>query len=512
MSDNTENLGLYLTDMETDGEDLFDFDRDLNQNWKKIDSYSKTTIGIYDKDKTYSNTNAVYDFDENNQLALYRSKQNGNKGHATSNTDWWEKVKLYVNINDKITNCILDIPQVVNMQLNSEVLTVKSGTKLYDASGNVATLNNDRTVNLTYTAKASCYVLISKSTQGITTANINDSRLTFNDNKVIFENIEYYLPLGIVTRNIEGEKSTIDRIFNGIGYIKNKNYLLPNVKMLIAHGYNVDGTYNNNEYVTDKVIISSNSIIENSIMFFRKKINVEIFNISQLSYLGELDYVPEIESKFQWYYNKQTRLWYSHEAGESSWSQLDYLNLTYNKANNTSSISTFRAVDFKEFEELRKNVANEIGDPIFTLSNQLKENEIWYEGAIVSRTTYSLLFNKIGTTYGSGDGSTTFQLPDFRDKAIWGSNNFGYINAGLPNITGTITADSFSITGGQINAIGSGALSTNFGTIKAGTFSTNNSSGMISYSIDASMSNSLYGANETVQPPAIKVRVKTRYK
>lgn len=37
MSDNTENLNLYLTDMETDGDDLFDFDRDLNQNWEKLD-------------------------------------------------------------------------------------------------------------------------------------------------------------------------------------------------------------------------------------------------------------------------------------------------------------------------------------------------------------------------------------------------------------------------------------------------------------------------------------------
>jgi len=35
-------------------------------------------------------------------------------------------------------------------------------------------------------------------------------------------------------------------------------------------------------------------------------------------------------------------------------------------------------------------------------------------GAQVSRTTYSALFAAIGTTYGSGDGSTTFHLPDFR--------------------------------------------------------------------------------------------------
>lgn len=35
-------------------------------------------------------------------------------------------------------------------------------------------------------------------------------------------------------------------------------------------------------------------------------------------------------------------------------------------------------------------------------------------GATVSRTTYAALFAVIGTTYGAGDGSTTFQLPDYR--------------------------------------------------------------------------------------------------
>lgn len=35
-------------------------------------------------------------------------------------------------------------------------------------------------------------------------------------------------------------------------------------------------------------------------------------------------------------------------------------------------------------------------------------------GAAISRTTYSALFGKIGTTFGSGDGSTTFNIPDLR--------------------------------------------------------------------------------------------------
>lgn len=38
------------------------------------------------------------------------------------------------------------------------------------------------------------------------------------------------------------------------------------------------------------------------------------------------------------------------------------------------------------------------------------------DGAAISRTTYSDLFGVVGTTYGSGDGSTTFNLPDLRQR------------------------------------------------------------------------------------------------
>lgn len=42
------------------------------------------------------------------------------------------------------------------------------------------------------------------------------------------------------------------------------------------------------------------------------------------------------------------------------------------------------------------------------------------DGSAVSRTTYALLFALIGTTYGAGDGSTTFNLPDLRGEFVRG--------------------------------------------------------------------------------------------
>lgn len=47
------------------------------------------------------------------------------------------------------------------------------------------------------------------------------------------------------------------------------------------------------------------------------------------------------------------------------------------------------------------------------------------DGSAVSRTTYALLFAAISTTYGVGDGSTTFNVPDLRGRAVAGKDDMG---------------------------------------------------------------------------------------
>ena len=44
------------------------------------------------------------------------------------------------------------------------------------------------------------------------------------------------------------------------------------------------------------------------------------------------------------------------------------------------------------------------------------------DGSAVSRTAYAALFAVIGTTYGAGNGSTTFTLPDLRGRVAAGAN------------------------------------------------------------------------------------------
>ena len=88
------------------------------------------------------------------------------------------------------------------------------------------------------------------------------------------------------------------------------------------------------------------------------------------------------------------------------------------------------------------------------------------EGAAISRSTYSALFGVIGTTYGAGDGSTTFNVPDFRDRAPYGASTFtlgsktaGEVNASGQNSTGTGTSGS-SGASTVANNTGSGTTGT----------------------------------------------------
>lgn len=53
----------------------------------------------------------------------------------------------------------------------------------------------------------------------------------------------------------------------------------------------------------------------------------------------------------------------------------------------------------------------------------IPDNWLLCDGSAVSRTTYADLFKVLGTTYGTGNGSTTFNLPDLKGKTIVGLNS-----------------------------------------------------------------------------------------
>ena len=84
-----------------------------------------------------------------------------------------------------------------------------------------------------------------------------------------------------------------------------------------------------------------------------------------------------------------------------------------------------------------------IGDIKQSVKNANHDNWFLCNGQAINRVTYSELFALIGTKFGAGNGTTTFNLPDYRGKFLrgLGGNSARDIYTtqaeGLPNITGS---------------------------------------------------------------------------
>lgn len=105
---------------------------------------------------------------------------------------------------------------------------------------------------------------------------------------------------------------------------------------------------------------------------------------------------------------------------------------------------------------------------------------LFAEGQAVSRTVYSLLFSRYGTRHGTGDGSTTFNLPNYKGKFLVGFDETdtaydtvgetggaasGSVAAHTHTYSGTVAGQgSFAVQGGASGNVQSGTNLTFSGT------------------------------------------------
>ena len=98
-------------------------------------------------------------------------------------------------------------------------------------------------------------------------------------------------------------------------------------------------------------------------------------------------------------------------------------------------------------------VANPTGAVIAFAGSSAPTNWLLCYGQAVSRTTYAALFAVVSTTYGAGDGTTTFNLPDLRGRTVAGVDNMGGSDAGridIANSSGTVVGSQYvTLTGAQ---------------------------------------------------------------
>lgn len=162
-------------------------------------------------------------------------------------------------------------------------------------------------------------------------------------------------------------------------------------------------------------------------------------------------------------------------------------------------------------------VQAQIGSIALFSGSSIPTGYLLCDGSALSRTVYAELFDAIGTAWGEGDGSTTFNLPDLTDKTVWGGDSEavgGYKEAGLPGITGELFQDGVDAdTNNGLIWWGNGAF-------YVGGQQDNNSAAYTPsltsrrpkrMGFDASRSSSVYGNSTTVQPPAAVMQFCIKY-
>lgn len=187
-------------------------------------------------------------------------------------------------------------------------------------------------------------------------------------------------------------------------------------------------------------------------------------------------------------------------------------------ANTATKLETARTINGVAFDGTKNIIVGaNIGDIFyrpFLMPGYVKAN-----GATVIRTDYPNLVtyandNNLWTSapdiepwkFGYGDGTTTMILPNYMNRVLQGGDVPTVLAAGLPNIQGTLTGLAYR---------------NNYYGVGTGVFSTSRSGGQSSLTLDgvandlinfnATNSNSIYGASNTVQPPAIVLIPQIKY-
>lgn len=319
----TKNLGLNITEIDKDVLQPFNFDIDLGNNFKAID------------EKTLSHRN--------------------------------------------ITNCLLEVPQDIKLELVDGVLTLKEGSKVYIPNGFEAdgvtkkfeefVIVSDLTLQQNSTSDAKLLLISDKtrlmtaSFSSLTVSELPSSpafyTLYYNTttNKCSYYASESWIhdiafPIGIATRSTNGF-SSIDQVFNGFGYIGSTMFALPGVKCLIPNGRNEDGSLNNIEHYVNAVLPynlgggfedkQAPLVLTPSHFGYFSSVNT-IFNVNK----------PSEPTEYTRWFDVKNNFWLEYTS-ESGWVKQQYsivgaLNIMDKVINSLKIKTPFHAVDYFDYQ------------------------------------------------------------------------------------------------------------------------------------------------------------------
>ena len=210
---------------------------------------------------------------------------------------------------NQITNCLLEVPQRVKVELNDGAVTLKAGSVVIVPYGTSAptmeigdTLNGGEIVDISWDGSKLFYFVRyeqDKTSTYTPTSSYNDNVFARSNGSVIFRGVlasysgdsaptissnyalwydtannivkqtenqgqtwENYLSLPFCIAGVTKSVgiTSLENIFNGFGFIGSAVWIDKGVKALIPNGRNADGSLNNIEYTTSKILLMNTNI------------------------------------------------------------------------------------------------------------------------------------------------------------------------------------------------------------------------------------------------------------
>jgi microcystin-dependent protein len=341
---------------------------------------------------------------------------------------------------------------------------------------------------------AAGWATVSGAASGTSTEATTSFYYRTDENKIWYQNnasatVIYSFPLAIV--DVVNGIGTIKQVFNGAGKIGSMCWINKNVTALSGQGRNADGSIKNAVKTTDDIKLIDISgwdaltTTYSGYLMYLKSVNRDAFMFQPYTRFVSSREQASATNTLYYYFDENEAQWYMRDnkvtlAPFEKAEVYIYADMT-TKGGDFEPREVFRAADYNELKGVL-----ELNMPVGTIlpygGSAAPSGYLLCNGATISRTTYVNLFKVIGTTYGAGDDSTTFALPNYSSARMVTSATVGVKGNGK----------SLGITGGT----------------KSGGWRSGESSGQISF-MATSYGNTADKASGSQNPGAYYVGVVT---
>lgn len=192
------------------------------------------------------------------------------------------------NWSSNVSNCIVEIPQDLNFELSNGTLTLKQNSKVY--------IKSDTT---TPTYNMISDITLTKNVDGTYFVYYTGSQLSaYSKTEYTYNTLPYGVSFPLAEITVSGGAiSSINQVFNGLGYIGSTVFVLPGVKTLCPNGRNANGTLNNIYYTYTTVKTGSRNLTSVNVPFWLRD-NGNIDFSSGVSYDPVTNYIVGTTAKY----------------------------------------------------------------------------------------------------------------------------------------------------------------------------------------------------------------------